>query len=160
MKQTYIIIALLMCCSCATKRTASTSHTSTTEHHQRQEHRADTMSTVTQSETKVLNISAVEVETETIIYDTEHPDSTGTPRVKERRRTKATLQSNTTVTDTTTTTTNASSITDITEDADSTGITDNAIEKERQGSPPPHMLILLLAIIAYWGVSLFRKITQ
>jgi hypothetical protein len=156
MKQTYIILALLMCCSCATKRTASTSHTSTTEHHQRQEHRADTLSTVTQSETKVFNISAVEVVSETIIYDTEHPDSTGTPRVKERRRTKATLQSNTTVIDTTTTATNASSITDITEDADSTGITDNTIEQERQGFPPPHKLILLLAIIAIGTYALHR----
>lgn len=156
MKQTYIILALLLCCSCAAKRTASTSHTSTTEHHQRQEHRADSLSTVTQSETKVLNISAVELETETIIYDTEHPDSTGTPRVKERHRTKATLQSSTTVVDTTTTTTNASSVTDITEDADSTGITDNATEQERQGFPPPHTLILLLAIIAIGTYALRR----
>lgn len=156
MKQTYIILTLLMCCSCASKRTASTSHTSTTERHQRQEHRADTMSTVTQSESKVLNISTVELEIETTIYDTEHPDSTGTPRVKERRRTKATLQSNTTVTDTTTTTTNASSVTDITEDADSTGVTDNAIEQERQGFPPPHTLILFLAIIAIGTYALRR----
>jgi hypothetical protein len=156
MKQTYIILALLMCCSCAAKRTASTSHTSTTEHHQRQEHRADSLSTVIQSETKVLNISAVEVETETIIYDTEHPDSTGTFPIKERRRTKATLQSNTTVIDTTTTTTNASSITDITEDADSTGITDNTIEQERQGFPPPHELILFLALIAIGTYALYR----
>lgn len=156
MKPSYIILALLLCCSCASKRTASTSHTSTTDRHQRQEHRADTMSTVTQSETKVLNISAVEVETETIIYDTEHPDSTGTPRIKERRRTKATLQSNTTVIDTTTTTTNASSITDIAEDADSTGITDNAIEQERQGFPPPHNLILFLVIVAVGTYALRR----
>lgn len=154
MKQTYIILALLLCCSCAAKRTASTSHTSTTEHHQRQEHRADTMSSVTQSETKVLNISAVELEVESIIYDTEHPDSTGTPRVKERRKTKARLQSTTTIADSVNKVTQASENIVISEQGDSTTVTDNAIEQERQGFPPPHTLILFLAIIAIGAYAL------
>lgn len=149
------ILTLLLCCSCTTKKVVTDTQTSDTVRQERQEKQADTLTVVRQSETKVLNISAVEIVTETTIYDTEHTDSTGTSPIKEKRKTWAKLQSSTLTQDTDTTEAQFTSSVSISEHTDSIATSEAHTEEKRHPGFPLPNIIAFVAIVGI-GVFFFR----